>query len=1511
MKKTLLLAKMLFIVGMLCMGQSAWGSVTSVEQDYSSGEADWTSGNTGRYTVDMNEGGYLTVNAVGTGNNGTTITGSTVNGKAASGNDFESSDDFTMIFDLQLTGGNNQASFFHINDQENKGSNEAETGHMLALYQTASSSTTWRINGASDKTVTMAKNTWYTFQLSKKGSMLYLTVTPTAGGDPVFAQQQIPVISEKGGLGNMIFQTKRYYAFMAIDNVNLRAWQDGDTPAGVAATYTIKYQNEGGEQIANDVEGNGLVGDEVTASAAQMNPLMYNDKKYIYKSGNEKITLVETTASNVITLVYREAATYAYTVTSSLGETLASGSGFEGETVHVGYSHYQLSEGKLYEADVTDKEFRKKLVLTENNIKATVDYAEWNGSNPVVFCAEGENIDGMIEDVSGNISIRASNAKAGKAADDVTITTLPAGKYKLHVGAFTSRSSEQKIYVGYGETQYAFASSTNLNESASEEFTLTEETDIKYFGTTSSTNAQFDYIWIEKTGEYVPPIPTYTVSIAEGIENGTVSADPTSAKVGDEITLTNTPAEGFELVSYSVTGVHKDLAVTVTDGKFTMPDDDVTVNATFAKVYSIVYADGMVGGIVNGPVSATAGEKVTLTVSPEEGYELKTLKVTLAESENEINYDVKDFSFTMPEEGVKVFASFQQVAPVYAVTIADGIVGGTVVADPTSAKEGVEVTLINTPAEGYEFVGYSVTGVHEDLAVIVTNGKFNMPADDVTVNAEFKKKVVYIETDLTKDFISLISPTTWKSETPSGVGQAEWAAPKVTVADNKYFMIENYVGTQALKETTGGVMYNEITGLTPGLYTIELYGSAAVTVRDDITATFTEGDEASLNAVYLYAESNGEKVKKFIPCLIETNFNNRGGEESIPTATLDNVVVGNDGKIKIGIYKEVGLTNWHIIQLKSVTAKVLASDLLANAVAKAEAIKESEVPAEFYNGVQNAIAEYNKDYDTAEEYQTAIHTFNALVEMAEIFKPVAALLNEGESYKANIPEGDPAIATYDAAIAQVKHDFDYLLTETQKDVATVEAALPALAKAQTAPNSDMTRAIVNPTIDGVSGWTCNKPKGGGGPELPAGGALEYWAGSANPRTEAAFDYYQVIEGLTSGKYIVSAGMYNSLNDEAGAVFAPTSGVYASSGNDETAALVDVDGTEFIRYTTEPVFVKDGKLRLGVKNTETPMAARWFVADNFTLTLVEAIPTYAINVVQPENGTVEVSSAFAATGEEVTITATPAEGYELAGISVTGVHEDLAVIVTDGKFNMPSDDVTVNATFQKTALQEARENLQNAIADAKAIDTEFKEGAEELATAIATAERVCENVESTVNDLVNAKTNLEAAVEAFNAENAKYSLLTYIINGQSTIQTTIKKGKTALTFTPDEGWAISEVLVNEVSALSDVVDNKLSINVDADVTSVEVTFGWANADDMYTEDEATGIATIADEGIKVYAVGNQICVEGAAGKTVRLYSLYGSLIKSAVPSDNKVAKFAVNTGTYVVQVGKKAAKISVK
>lgn len=84
------------------------------------------------------------------------------------------------------------------------------------------------------------------------------------------------------------------------------------------------------------------------------------------------------------------------------------------------------------------------------------------------------------------------------------------------------------------------------------------------------------------TGSTIP-VTENAITISNTIENGEVEASPETAVAGTEITLTATPAEGYELDAYTVKDA-SDNTVTVTDGKFTMPASAVTVSATFKKV---------------------------------------------------------------------------------------------------------------------------------------------------------------------------------------------------------------------------------------------------------------------------------------------------------------------------------------------------------------------------------------------------------------------------------------------------------------------------------------------------------------------------------------------------------------------------------------------------------------------------------------------------------------------------------------------------------------------------------------------------------------------------------------------------------------------------------------------------------------------------------------------------------------------------------------------------------------
>lgn len=122
------------------------------------------------------------------------------------------------------------------------------------------------------------------------------------------------------------------------------------------------------------------------------------------------------------------------------------------------------------------------------------------------------------------------------------------------------------------------------------------------------------------------------VTVATGIENGTVKVSQAQAFAGDEVTVTATPADGYELEAITVKDADG-ADVTVTDGKFTMPAKAVTVSATFkpAPVDVEIAAADIAEGKLTDAIVAKAADKP-----------IKNLTVTLAEN--------TDYTVTAPIE---------------------------------------------------------------------------------------------------------------------------------------------------------------------------------------------------------------------------------------------------------------------------------------------------------------------------------------------------------------------------------------------------------------------------------------------------------------------------------------------------------------------------------------------------------------------------------------------------------------------------------------------------------------------------------------------------------------------------------------------------------------------------------------------------------------------------------------------------------------------------------------------
>ena len=456
------------------------------------GTTGWSTATAGRFTpavLGSNTNKYLSVVQSSRGQNSTTVTGTAWNGSVAKNTDF------TMTFDLQLTNSNTDIPSLTFKDYDNSNT-------MLKLQPTAKNVTTWIINDNADQTVTLAADTWYSFSYSRKGELTYLTITRTSDDSEVLEQSLISTLSDNGGLGNVSFNTGRYYANIAFDNVLIRSWKTGDTPAVVVTSYTVKYQDALGNDLKDaDVIATTAGTEDITATSGQMAPF-YNDgktKKYIYVSGNTTITADEDPEENVITLVFREADTYNYTVTNNLGTAIvAAASDFEGETIKVPFPRYELKDGTLYTKSAISNEYNYTFTLSSDNQAETITGYTDSNVPAVVFYTEGEDIDGVTESTAGATTTRASHSLAATRgdADRIVYEDLAPGIYKIHAGFFKASTAgvSATMTVDGQDILLSSGDGTNLVTTDSEEFTVTSTSDVVW----TAGGAAIDYLYIQR-----------------------------------------------------------------------------------------------------------------------------------------------------------------------------------------------------------------------------------------------------------------------------------------------------------------------------------------------------------------------------------------------------------------------------------------------------------------------------------------------------------------------------------------------------------------------------------------------------------------------------------------------------------------------------------------------------------------------------------------------------------------------------------------------------------------------------------------------------------------------------------------------------------------------------------------------------------------------------------------------------------------------------------------------------
>ena len=220
----------------------------------------------------------------------------------------------------------------------------------------------------------------------------------------------------------------------------------------------------------------------------------------------------------------------------------------------------------------------------------------------------------------------------------------------------------------------------------------------------------------------------YKITVSDAI-GGTVSVSQIVANAGEEITITSAPHDGYSLGTVSVKD-SDDNVIDVAEGKFIMPTNNVTVTVDFIPIdYSVSIENSVNGTIEVSQEVANVGDKIKVTAKPDDSYMLDSLFVD--------GVSIEGNSFEMPARDVTVSATFKKA--VYKVNVIDSE-GGTVTVSPSVAGEGDEVTITAKAAEGYEFDGFVVKDPN-NASIDVVDGRFTMPAGNVTVSASFNKLV--------------------------------------------------------------------------------------------------------------------------------------------------------------------------------------------------------------------------------------------------------------------------------------------------------------------------------------------------------------------------------------------------------------------------------------------------------------------------------------------------------------------------------------------------------------------------------------------------------------------------------------------------------------------------------------------------------------------------------------------------------------------------------------------------
>ena len=901
----------------------------------------------------------------------------------------------------------------------------------------------------------------------------------------------------------------------------------------------------------------------------------------------------------------------------------------------------------------------------------------------------------------GTVTVGTATPTAGST---VTITVTPEAGYQI-----AKSDIEVVATIDPGNAQAPIINATGPNVGYKIELQGDDPANLKETRTYTFTMPEAP-LSVLITAHFMGVLE-YNISISPDIVNGTVTSDKDKASYQETVILTVNPAAGYEVATLNVTwiegGTQNAIPATFAgNGMYTfkMPAHDVTIMATFTKKpYNITVDDGIENGSVTVPATAYFGDQVTVTATPNVGYEVASLKATWYEyGTSETSVDLipagnGSYTFEMPAYNVTIEATFTKKP--YNITVAEGIEHGSVEVPATAtACMGDQVTLTVAPAAGYEVATLQATwivgGTQNAITPTPIGGglyTFEMPAHDVTIEATFTKKLYNITVVEGLDHGSISAPPTayFGDEINVTVNPEKgYELDKITyrylysdgstsdaffTADGQTFIMpaSDIVLTATFKLKKYNVEVEEAIdgdhgfvqavpstcsmGETVTLITSADTGYAITTLQatyeegtTEVNIPLTPAENDSYTFVMPAADVHVHWIVSKAQYTITVNPSEHGTVTAPPTAEYGQEVtltVTPDAHYMLESLS-VAYTNGNPVTVTDNKFTMPAANVVVNATFKPVTYNITVAPTEHGTVTAPESAAYGSEVTVSVAPEEA-YELETLTYTVEGGQPVPI-----ENGKFTMPGGNVTItATFKPAT--------YTITVAPTEHGTV-----------TAPESAAYGTEVNVNVTPDPGYEID--------EL----YYTYDAGGSVPDPIFRIENGKFVMPGTNVTIVATfkAQVFNIATsvypgDEAGTITVASSAAFGSE--------VEVTATPAAGYTLkqlyytydvggsvpDPIFeIENGKFTM--PGTDITVVAKF-----------EQVTKYNITVLESENGSVAADKTAAAEGEKVTLTITPAVGYELESLTVMN-GETAVEVAADNTFTMPAGNVVVSATFKE-------------------------------------------------------------------------------------------------------------------------------------------------------------------------------------------------------------------------------------